>query len=352
MSNFYKQVRSSAIFAAALLFGLFSALSLEGVWAQTPNRGKESAKRSIFSPPDESTPKKRPVPYRTAVSPFARRQSDNPQRFVFSPKPDPARPLGADPSAAAIWSTLITGNMSPEIVRWHLYQKQMNQQLQAAARTNPQAAERIRESLQEGKRSEYEKMLARTRFSLAPNRTAGGANPEPSGGAIVARLLTGQQNGEIRRWKEQRAVELAAASRPVYPPQVAPQIAPSEAQFAAMNRRDALLAEAPIPPVAQSPPVRIEPLPAAEFAAADPIRRDFLDDGFPAASIRQVAATVPTERPEVSPLQTLGEEELITRPGAMKVYRLDEPTPRNQNSVVALPLPEAVERESWRPIEP
>lgn len=371
MSHLIPTTQKTVLFLAVMI--LFAGMAPRGtnrLFAQTPNAVNGGMKRSIFSPPDaaksndgangraKGTTKKKTVPYRTATSPMTQRRSENPPRFVFSPKEDPNRPKGADPSAAAIWSTLITGNMSPEIVRWHLYQREVNQQIQSVARTDPAAAERIRASLREEKRSDYEKMLARTEFSLAPNRGQNATNPEPSGSAIVARLLTGQQNGEIRQWKARQAVELAAATRPSeYLPgaerEAVPMIAPSETQYAAMRQNAPVFREAPVPPRLESLAARMEPLPeSTQTTAAIPAGREFLDDDFPAAPIRQVAATLPNEPTPVRPLETLSEDEPVNRPGKMKVYRPRDSSRRTEDGVVAVPLPETIDEESWRPVEP
>lgn len=172
-----------------------------GATAQNPDSRRAPEARRV--PNTRRAPQRQ---FRGAARRKAPRPSSDPVRFVFSPKKTPLLP-GEDPSALAIWSTLFTGNMSPEILQWHVHQRQWQQAMRYAERNNPAEAERIREERKEEKRSDYERMLARTHFSLSPysEEEQDLDFGEPSSGAVLAQLLTGRSNSEIRQWKEDRA---------------------------------------------------------------------------------------------------------------------------------------------------
>ncbi|MBO7678802.1 MAG: hypothetical protein J6S75_03950, partial [Thermoguttaceae bacterium] len=156
---------------------------------------------------NQNAPRYRAAQGRRAGVP--RRPSSDPVRFVFAPKKTQLQP-GDDPSALAIWSTLFTGNMSPEIVQWHINQRQRQMALRRAEQSDPVEAARIREEMREEKLSDYDRMLARTHFSLSPySEEEQDLNPDgPAGSAVLAQLLTGRSNREIREWKQRRETEL------------------------------------------------------------------------------------------------------------------------------------------------
>ena len=277
------------------------------------------------------------------------RNPENPVRFAFAPrgeKKSAASPMpwDANPSAGAVMSTLLTGEISPELVSWHvnqrkkaLYEKR-NAAQPVSARTR--AAERPR--------SEYGEMLHRMEFAWG-NRTpragerAGDAYGEeyyadPSNGSILVQLLTGYKNGEIEEWKENQTLmarrnaprELplmpmrsAASPMPMYAaasplPQGAPLPAQSgythtSARAATGSIRQSELAAMPN----GTAPIRV--------AAAEEPR--FVDDGFPAGTaaphrnpIRQVSA----EFRAPAPRNVLREGEQVSRAGQIRVYTEDE----------------------------
>ncbi len=168
---------------------------------------------------------------------FHERSPENPVRFVFTPQKstssDPTAPWDESPSAKAIWSTFLTGDISPELVRWHVNQRKkvewekrvamsQNQGHEGAENFDPNAplGTIIDQPLavRTGKNrtpSEYSQMIHRMEFSLAAeNGTTPGNSPykgmtAPSSNAILLQLLTGHKNQEMTGWKE----NLIAASQ-------------------------------------------------------------------------------------------------------------------------------------------
>ena len=330
-----RYTRPLATIGIALAFGgICAALSAESPQTRSA-RPSASPSRSPSRSPSKPNYKERP--------------SENPVRFVFSSKPE-AQNLsapGADPSAAAIWSTLLTGNISPEIVRWHIHQRQQSEIKTARSR--------------DAKRSEYEKMLRRTEFSLAPKSNAsplddsGRPYPaEPTGGAILARFLTGRENAEIAAWKNEQAHYLAARSANG-PENSAPhdrgyfQDFPAEAPRALMNERSMAAAKPPIPrPLSDAVPAAYaEAAPTAELARAE---RPMVDDHFPAAEPKTAHSKIRPASAEIA-----AENNTAKNSGRMKVYRprgsFDEPSASDPGSIQKIrPLPQN-DPEEWSPVQ-
>ena len=157
------------------------------------------------------------------------RSPENPVRFAFAPrdqKGDAApMPWDQNPSAGAVMSTLLTGEISPELIDWHVSQRKKafyeKNRTDHLARTEPQRAVRGR--------GEYGEMLHRMEFAWG-NRTPRTDEPavmydgyleeseiDPSNGSILVQLLTGYKNGEIKEWKENRALMAHRAAPRGYP---------------------------------------------------------------------------------------------------------------------------------------
>ena len=281
------------------------------------------------------------------------RRSENPVRFAFAPKntdPQKTAPMPWDetPSASAIMSTFLTGEISPELVSWHVnqrkraaYEKQMGkhadeeQNLAASRRQNPSAENR----------SEYGDMLRRMEFALG-SRSRGGEDPydgtpfenDPSGGSILVQLLTGYKNGEMKEWKETQLAQARTA------PAGSPQVSPYPMNSMRPLPQQAYAFQMPAP--AQSADRRVAaytpamprnntrnadlttrgsaPAPISTAVAEEP---RFINDGFPADTpgasrgpIRQVSAEWRTPAPN----RIIGQDEEISRAGQIRVYTEDE----------------------------
>ena len=389
----------------------------------TPNAA--AARNSANSAPNSasrSTAKRAGGPRN---APKQERAPENPVRFVFAPKEgagSASSPEG-DPSAAAIWSTLLTGNISPEIVRWHIRQRQKNEaQAQrtsiaqreklpngenavpaadalAGARRTARSADPAWERYQrerEAKRSNYEKMLRRMEFSLAPKSSRpddwdGESLPtDPSGAAILARFLTGRENEEIAAWKKEQALYLAArdteynapSTLPYFPP-IPPEYRPHTPPSGELGNERALVADARPPIPAERPssiPARLplrtpspETVPAAyaEVAKAEKpnTERPMIDDQFPTASpVRAASLNRPNaERSAIRPAsaqtalaqtpssQTASAQDasdqaaLAEQNRRMKVYRPRESFSEKEPIPVVRPLPEN-DSDGWSPL--
>ena len=141
------------------------------------------------------------------------RPSENPVRFAFGAKDASDRsttaPWNRDPSAKAIISTFLTGNISPELVQWHVNQRKRTEYEKAlAARgeslpvyafSSPYAQRR-----RQAHSPEYMGMINRMEFSLAENDSPYSMQDarDPSGGTILLQLMTGYKNNEMKGWKE------------------------------------------------------------------------------------------------------------------------------------------------------
>lgn len=321
-----------------LSFGL-AAAGFSPLTAEQPN-GTRATQNAKAAPQRVRTPQPMGVGHamRPAMPQFQQRQSENPARFVFSAKPKngEAAVYGDDPSARAIWSTFLTGNISPEIVRWHIEQRRDHEAAERslAAIPSQEQSERIRQELRNQKRSEYEKMLRRTEFSLTAigrdKNQATAPNAEPSSGSIAMRLLTGHRNDEMRQWKNTPNEYLTAQNSVPAPffdsssPSFSAVSWPNESEYAAAVR-------SPTEPQTIASPAR----PIASSAVQ---RRELIDDEFPAV-IRPVSASIAKPSDLQNDLPT---EEPATRPSRMKVWRA-KPTPHEENgsanAVAAQPLP-------------
>ncbi|MBQ6620411.1 MAG: hypothetical protein IJH68_09755 [Thermoguttaceae bacterium] len=351
---------------------------------------------------NQNAPRYRAAQGRRAGVP--RRPSSDPVRFVFAPKKTQLQP-GDDPSALAIWSTLFTGNMSPEIVQWHINQRQRQMALRRAEQSDPAEAARIREEMREEKLSDYDRMLARTHFSLSSySEEEQDLNPDgPASSAVLAQLLTGRSNRQIQQWKQRRESELyndlfndeelfdtgaadpgtMLAGTPYgvgYPAANAPNSQNNSYNGSAPYNSDyhrgyqaglyAALASGIVNPDAADPrraavenfrPAPAQPAPtysapssrmqANSSAPAVPTARPLADDGFPnrvidtSGAIRPVSGAEPAA-PAVQPADWITDNRPVNRPGTMKVY-----TPE-KNNVTARPLAEAPDEDSWMPVEP
>ncbi|MBQ1455620.1 MAG: hypothetical protein IIZ25_07230 [Thermoguttaceae bacterium] len=353
--------------------------------------------------PNQASPR-----YRTARGHRAgvpQRPSSDPVRFVFAPKKTQLQP-GDDPSALAIWSTLFTGNMSPEILQWHINQRQRQMALRRAEQNDPAEAARIREEMRDKKLSDYDRMLARTHFSLSPySEEEQDLNLDgPASSAVLAQLLTGRSNREIQQWKQRRGTELyndlfngeelldTGAAEPGtmlagtpygagYPAANVPYSDSHQNNNSAPYNSDyhrgyqaglyAALASGIVNPDAADPrraavenfrPAPSQPVPgysapsprmqAKSNAPAVPTARPLADDGFPnrvidtSGAIRPVSGAE-TAAPAVQPADWITDDRPVNRPGTMKVY-----TPEKNHTVTARPLAEAPDEDSWMPVEP
>lgn len=248
------------------------------------------------------------------------RPSENPVRFAFAPKKKiQAGPqLETNPPAGAVLSTFLTGEISPELLDWHVNQRKRARYEQLlAARGELPAKPRSR--------SEYGEMLDRMAFSFGePAYRDADGYYDPSNGSILVQLLTGHQNGEMRGWKQDQ-IALAQRQPAQIPFQYAPAFpAPREMMTAGFRPRPA------------------EPLPARGLRSAaltgntearEPIRTAsaeeprYIDDGFPTGKprragngIRQVSAEIRTP----APLPVLQKGEEINRAGQVRAYDEDE----------------------------
>lgn len=334
------------------LGGICAALSAESPQPRSVRSpaaaNAASAPRSaqnVRSPKGNSTAAARSAPPRSPSKPiYKERSSDNPVRFVFAPKqgeqnlssPD------ADPSAAAIWSTLLTGNISPEIVRWHIRQRQQGGMNPVQARS--------------AKRSEYEKMLRRTEFSLAPksnvpalDRNGQPLPADPSGGAILARFLTGRNNAEISVWKNEQALYLAARTG-----NDTQNLSPDFRQYPRANTPNApafgrltAAVEPPLPrPLSDAVPADyVETTPTAALARTE---RPMVDDHFPVPEARAADTGIRPASAEI-----VSESGAAKRSDRMKVYRprgtFDETPAADSVSIRKVrPLPQNIPEE-WSP---
>ena len=286
------------------------------------------------------------------------RSPENPVRFAFAPrdlKGDAApMPWDQNPSAGAVMSTLLTGEISPELIDWHVSQRKKafyeKNRTDRLARTEPQRAVRGR--------GEYGEMLHRMEFAWG-NRTPRTDEPaemydgyleeseiDPSNGSILVQLLTGYKNGEIKEWKENRALMAHRAAPHGYP--------------AMSNRPQPMYAYgqpfpqgAPLPAYAYGQPLPSNP-PQAGYAytssravtgnirqaelstmpsgngslrVASGEEPRFVDDGFPAgagAPRRNPIRQVSVEFRAPAPQNIVGSGESVSRAGQIRVYSEDE----------------------------
>ena len=279
------------------------------------------------------------------------RRSENPVRFAFAPKntdPQKAAPMPWDetPSAGAIMSTFLTGEISPELVSWHLNQRKRaayEKQMEALPDGEQKLAASRRQSAPAKNRSEYGDMLRRMEFAWggrgAEYMDDGiPADSDPSGGSILVQLLTGYKNGEMKEWKETQL----AQSRPA--PAGLPQMYPAPAGSMRPRPQQAYAFQTPAPQQNGSPQIAAyppampggstrnagltsrgsAPAPISTAVAEEPrfINDDFPADthGAPRGPIRQVSAEWRTPAPN----RLLGRDEEVSRAGQIRVYTEDE----------------------------
>lgn len=349
-----------------------------------------------------------PGGYSASPSSFRERPSENPVRFVFAPKPPDGSPQAENPSAAAIWSTFLSGEMSPEIVEWHVRKRRETQaEAKRAALQNrrlPSSYSTVSRQKPEKKDADHSKR--RLEFSLAEldrgNSTAL-VNPleSPSAGAIWVRLLTGRQNREMADWKDERANYLASLDRPrnfspvpipITPmiqdpwenqgPEAISELLASLTPEAAPPIPETIVEEMDFAPAPRSLRETESNFPAREVAvmknlpSGHPLSERFVDDSFP-TSPPKISATsyshVSTREREVDNVRQvsdlsadssqrfpklLPEDAVVYEPGQIKVYRTkessaDDPSVSDESSV-ARPLPPkrtSKSNDGWSPVE-
>ena len=365
---------SLALSALFVLFAL-SALSAQQETAPGQAAGRPNAPRKQVHPniaPEEAqaaahsdnrrgrtrrpnpAPANRPAAHRAhgnAPIRVKERNPENPVRFAFAPRGQKQEsaslmPWDANPSAGAVMSTFLTGEISPELVSWHVNQRKK------ALYEKRNAAQPVssRSRAAAHPRSEYGEMLHRMEFAWG-NRTPGAGEraglddiygeeyyTDPSSGSILVQLLTGYKNGEIEEWKENQTLTARRSAPRGLPSMPAHPAVPPMPMYAA----------APPLPQGMPLPARMGYAYTAARAAAGNIRRPefsampggtdpirvaaaeeprFVDDGFPAGTaaphrspIRQVSAEFRTPVPR----NVLGQGERASRAGQIRVYSEDE----------------------------
>lgn len=293
------------------------------------------------------------------------RNPENPVRFAFAPRDrNTAAPMPWDrnPSAGAVMSTFLTGEISPELVDWHINQRKKT----LYEKNHPEFAGAASQRTV-GERSEYGEMLHRMEFVWG-NRTPRAEEPaemygygdreyytDPSNGSILVQLLTGYKNGEIQDWKENRAL-MARRSVPRERPAMPGGAQPMYAYGRPIPQGTALPAQpyaAPYPAYAYGQPLPPNGMPQGyEYTSSRAVTENFrqgnlstmpsengqvrvataeqprfVDDGFPSASaaprrnpIRQVSAEFRTPAPR----DVVGGGERVSRAGQIRIYTEDE----------------------------
>lgn len=196
----------------------------------------------------------------------------------------------SSPSAKAIWSTLLTGRYSPEILQWHVEQRKklfvqrpnsLNQQnrqnnalpgnfayKQQPRLTNPpqyqngwrnfeqessffnnnnaivyqnqqQMPQTINDWENKKNSSEYVQMLRRMEFSLSSKNIPTESKPvpitQPPTSAVLAKLIIGHSNDEIKKWKNESS---QLASRQIQqkpqPLRIESSISPAQSDYIAV----------------------------------------------------------------------------------------------------------------------
>ncbi|MGI5832753.1 MAG: hypothetical protein ACOX6D_09550 [Thermoguttaceae bacterium] len=335
--------------------------------AAEPNRAAQDKAVPRHRPMNRMKPAARRNAYTQSAHPFRlkERKPENPVRFVFAPKTADgaaaeAMPWDKIPSAGAVMSTFLTGEISPEILDWHVNQrKRVDYEKAVAARDNLTPRPRVR--------NEYGDMIRRMEFSLGER----GANPDayrpsylsahadtyrnayqepysdaypplyasandgeffaPSNGSVLVQLLTGYKNGEIRNWKENRdtpALRTEMAPLPEISP--FPQQAHAYRQPLPPRPFDRKHAQAPWQVAAGGNIHRAELItdggnaPIRTAAAEEP---RFVDDNFPADGsrtphnpIRQVSVQMPTSASS----RFVEQGEKVDKVGQIRIYTKDE----------------------------
>ena len=316
---------------------------------QTAQSAAQSANRKSQTRRRNQTPATRPAQHAHGNAPIRvkERSPENPVRFAFAPrdqKTAASRPMPWDqnPSAGAIMSTLLTGEMSPEVIEWHV-----NQRKKALYEKN-HPAELARRQAARG-RSEYGEMLHRMEFAWG-NRSPrleetaemydaydeyDGA--DPSNGSVLVQLLTGYKNGELREWKENQAL-MARHAAPRELPAMSGRPLPMYASARPIPRGTPLPAAAPregnvysssrvVTGNIRQSELSTMPNGDGQVRVATAEEPRFVDDGFPAAGtvprrnpIRQVAV----EFRAPAPGNVVGRGENVSRSGQIRVYSEDE----------------------------
>ena len=281
------------------------------------------------------------------------RKSENPVRFAFAPKDAGSSntapmPWDETPSASAIMSTFLTGEISPELVSWHVnqrkraaYEKQMGKQTEYEQRFTASH----RQSPRSENRSEYGDMLRRMEFAWGDSGRSGGypldgipAENDPSSSSILVQLLTGYKNGEMKEWKETQL----AQSRPA--PTGAPPFSPYPASPMRPLPQQAYAFRMPASPQGADRQITAyaPAMPGGSTRNADLTRRSsdrapistaaaeeprFIDDDFPADSLRPTRSAIRQVSAEwrmPAPKQIISQGEEVTRAGQIRVYSEDE----------------------------
>ncbi|MBR5414882.1 MAG: hypothetical protein IK105_03005 [Thermoguttaceae bacterium] len=286
------------------------------------------------------------------------RSPENPVRFAFAPRDQKgyAAPAAWDqnPSAGAVMSTLLTGEISPELIDWHVNQRKKafyeKNRADRLARTEPQRAAHGR--------GEYGEMLHRMEFAWG-NRTPRADEPaemydgyleeseiDPSNGSILVQLLTGYKNGEIKEWKENRAL-MAHRAAPRGYPAMPNRPLPMYAYGQPLPQGAPLPAYAYGQPLPPNPPqagyaytssravtgnirqAELSTMPSGNgsLRVASGEEPRFVDDGFPAgagAPRRNPIRQVSVEFRAPAPQNIVGSGESVSRAGQIRVYSEDE----------------------------
>lgn len=271
------------------------------------------------------------------------RSPENPVRFAFAPRDQKgyAAPAAWDqnPSAGAVMSTLLTGEISPELIDWHVNQRKKafyeKNRADRLARTEPQRAAHGR--------GEYGEMLHRMEFAWG-NRPPRADEPaemydgyleeseiDPSNGSILVQLLTGYKNGEIKEWKENRALmahRAAPRGYPAMPNRPLPMYAygqplppnPPQAGYAYTSSRA-------VTGNIRQAELSTMPSGNGSLRVASGEEPRFVDDGFPAgagAPRRNPIRQVSVEFRAPAPQNVVGSGESVSRAGQIRVYSEDE----------------------------
>ncbi|MBR2692983.1 MAG: hypothetical protein IKE69_02105 [Thermoguttaceae bacterium] len=316
--------------------------------AQSDNRRRQSRRNQ--------TPAARPAQRAHGNAPVRvkERSPENPVRFAFAPhdrQTAASRPMPWDqtPSAGAIMSTFLTGELSPEVIQWHVNQRKKT----LYEKNHPDELARSAPRRAADERGGYGEMLHRMEFAWG-NRSPRFGEPaemygyddeyggeyvgaDPSNGSVLVQLLTGYKNGEIREWKENQTFmarrgaprELpAAAGRPL-PMYASARPIPQGAPLPAAEPRDGNVYASSRVASGNVRQSELSTMPSGDgqvrLATAEEPR--FVDDGFPAAGaaprrnpIRQVSA----EFRAPVPGNVVGRGENVRRSGQIRVYSEDE----------------------------